>query len=94
MRITATPSLERATWTPGVIMYSNNQVQVIKVELPGVKMEDVQISVEPGVLIVTGASPCGTFLRRISLRYNAKRDQVKANLHKGVLEIRVPNPSI
>jgi HSP20 family molecular chaperone IbpA len=93
MNATATPTLERPSWTPGVIMYANTQVQVIKVELPGVKMKDVQIAVEPGVLTVSGTSTCGTFLRRIPLCYNATLDRVQASLRQGVLEIRVPNPA-
>jgi HSP20 family molecular chaperone IbpA len=74
-------------------MYANTQVQVIKVELPGVKMKDVQIALEPGTLIVSGTSPCGAFLRRVPLRYKATLDQVQARLREGVLEIRVPNPA-
>jgi len=94
MSATATSTLERPVWTPGVIMYANTQVQVIKLELPGVKMKDVEVAVEQCVLIVSGTSTCGTFLRRIPLRYNPTLDQVQASLRMGVLEIRVPNPDL
>lgn len=90
----ATPVHEQVTWTPGMTMYTNTQVQVINLELPGVKMRDVHMSVEPEVLTVSGTGPRGVFLRRVPLRYKVPLDRVQVHLCQGVLEIRVPNPAV
>lgn len=90
---TPTRPIENPTWTPGVIIYANYEEQVIKVQVPGVKAEDVRVCKEPGALVVSGNSPFGPFLRRIDLRYDAPLDQVKTSLRLGVLEIHVPNPN-
>jgi HSP20 family protein len=93
---------------PRVDVYEQDGNLVTKAELPGVKKEDIDISIEGGDLIIRGERKqesevkeenyyrmersSGTFYRRLPMPEGVQPDQITANFSDGVLEIRIPKP--
>jgi HSP20 family protein len=101
----------RALWadfTPKTDIFEHDGMLVIRAVLPGVRREDVEITVDDGDLVIAGErqvdrtvdeddyyqeeTAYGTFYRRIPLPVAAKLEQIKAAAKDGILEIRVPMP--
>ena len=96
----------REVWMPALDVYEKDGEMVIRLDLPGMEKEDVQVKVLDDVLIIEGerklektvedeAYLCqeacfGTFTRRIALPNPVEEYEVKANLENGVLEVHVP----
>jgi HSP20 family protein len=99
---------ERTMWAPRMDVYEKDNSIFVKVELPGLKKEDVTIEMEGDALIIRGESKAesevkeedyyrlertyGSFYRRLPLPTGVSRDQVEANLKDGVLEVHIPKP--
>jgi HSP20 family protein len=95
-------------FVPRVDIYEQNGDLITKAELPGVKKEDVDVSLEGGDLVIRGERKqesevkeenfyrmerlSGSFYRRLPMPEGVQADQIKANFSDGVLEIRVPKP--
>jgi HSP20 family protein len=95
-------------FVPRVDVYEQNGELITKAELPGVKKEDVDVSLEGGDLVIRGERKqeseikeenfyrmersSGSFYRCLPMPEGVKPDQVKATFSDGVLEIRVPKP--
>jgi HSP20 family protein len=95
-----------ATWTPAVEVIQKPNALVFRAELPGLKPEDVSISVDNGLLSISGERKqeheekrdgflrtersYGTFYRAFSLPEGADEDKIAASFKSGVLEISVP----
>ena len=63
----------------------------IKIELPGVKPEDVDVSVEGRALKVTGKSRHGKEFRyAYTLKHSIDSEKIKAKFTNGLLEILLP----
>lgn len=97
---------ERLLMTPTVDVMRRGEDLVIRAEVPGVKPEEIDISVTESVLTLKGErreehetkeedyylreSSWGTFERSIRLPEGADVDHVKAESRDGILEITVP----
>lgn len=97
---------ERRTFAPAVDIYEDNEAIHVKAELAGVKPEDVSISVENNVLTLSGKrkleksedregyhrieTSYGVFTRSFVLPESVKADEVEAEMHDGILEVRIP----
>lgn len=95
-----------STWYPHVDMYEKNDSLMVKADLPGMKKEDIQVSMDEGDLILQGQSKtesevkeedyfyaertAGSFYRRLALPADVKTEKIEANFKDGVLEIRIP----
>ncbi len=95
-----------ATWAPPLDVYETPDRFVIKVELPGVSGDEVDISVEDSTLQITGERKFyqgvsedsfhrverrfGTFGRTLSLPSNANLQGIQASFDAGILTIDVP----
>jgi len=93
-------------WTPAIEMYEEEDKFVIKAELPGLKEEDVDISVADNVLIIKGVRKTeneveeesyhfcercyGSFFRSIALPAKVDGEKVKAHYEDGMLDINLP----
>lgn len=93
-------------WNPAVDLYEDKDNVFVKAELPGLKKEDIEVSLEDGVLTISGERKSeekvegkearrserfyGQFRRSISLSSEVKADQVTANYKDGVLTITLP----
>lgn len=94
-----------AEWAPAIDAFSKNGDLVIKAELPGVKLEDVDITLQNGVLTISGEHKTdeegerggyhvrerryGTFRRSMTLPEGVDESKVHARFEDGVLEVVV-----
>lgn len=95
-----------ATAYPAFNVWSNEDGAVITSELPGVKMDELDLTVHGKTVTIKGARkeqqdqqqgqfvrrerPDGEFSRMIELPYQIDNAKVEAKLQNGVLEIKLP----
>jgi len=95
-----------AEWTPSVDISEDDKEWLIKAEIPEVKKEDVKVTVENGVLTVTGERKFekeekdkkyhriersyGNFFRSFTLPEGADGAKVSAEFKDGVLKVHLP----
>ncbi|HAL62313.1 MAG TPA: molecular chaperone [Chloroflexi bacterium] len=93
-------------WAPRVDMFDRADKVIVKAELPGVKKEDIDISITGGVLTIKGERRAeeeikdedyyccerfrGTFYRAIQLPTDVETEKIEANYADGILEITLP----
>jgi HSP20 family protein len=99
--------MSRGDWLPPVdIFQAPTGELVMKVEVPGIKKEDIDIRVENNTLTVRGERKLesevkqeqyhriertyGTFVRTFSLPNQVATDQVRADYRDGVLTVNLP----
>jgi HSP20 family protein len=103
------PLLETAAWFPEIDVFEKDNRLVTKVDLPGVKKEDVRVEVTDGHLAISGERKTeaeerkehfyrcereyGSFYRVVPMPEGAKLEDVKATFADGVLEVSVPLPA-
>jgi HSP20 family protein len=96
------------TWAPRVDVFEKENRLVTRVDLPGVKKEDVTVQVTDGHLALSGERrqekeekkanvyrterEYGSFYRAVPLPEGVKLEDVKATFADGVLEVSVPLP--
>lgn len=99
-------SMTVAEWAPLVDISEDDKEYLIKAELPGLKKDDVHISVEKGVLTITGERKFekeekdkkhhrverayGSFVRTFIVPDDAEADKVAAKFQDGLLTIHIP----
>ena len=83
-------------------VWQDDQAVTVEIDAPGVKAEDIDVSVHDGELIVRGERKCqrsdagcdtrtyGRFEQRVTLPAAADPDQVEARMADGVLTITLP----
>ncbi|MDF1525345.1 MAG: Hsp20/alpha crystallin family protein [bacterium] len=95
-----------AAFNPAVDIVDTVEDLQVKVELPGVKKEDVEVTLKDDVLSIKGEKneereekgenryyverSFGSFSRSVTLPSNVKTDKVKATFVDGVLRIILP----
>jgi HSP20 family protein len=93
-------------WTPALDIAERTDAYLVTVELPGVKLDDLEITLEDGLLTIQGERQCttessqeqyhrverssGAFRRAITLPAQVMADAVEASMEDGVLRILVP----
>ena len=93
-------------FTPAVDVHETDEEYLVKVDLPGVKSEDVSIEVSENVLAISGSRvpsetgnaqlverPYGSFARTLTLPQGVDADAIGADYQDGVLELRIPKPA-
>jgi HSP20 family protein len=93
-------------FTPPVDVHETEEEYLVKVDVPGVKSEDVNVEVNDSVLSISGSRtadetgtaqlierPYGTFTRTLTLPQGVDSDSIEAGYHDGVLELRIPKPA-
>ncbi len=97
---------EEMVWAPAIIVLEKEEEFVVKVELPGVKEEDVSVSVTGSTLTIEGDKEAesevkrngyyytetsyGSFSRSIIMPSTVDTGKIEASYDKGVLEITLP----
>jgi HSP20 family protein len=100
------PAAEDATFAPPLDVSENKEEVVVVAELPGVKKEEVKISLENGVLSINGKREediisgdargllreqrKGKFARTVRLPYEVDAAKISADLSDGLLRIVLP----
>ena len=98
-------SMTIAEWSPLVDITEDEKEYLIKTELPEVKKDDVKVTVENGVLTITGERQFekeekgrkyhrverayGNFVRSFTLPDDADANKVNAEFKDGVLKVHV-----
>lgn len=93
-------------WAPPVDICERQDGYVLTVELPGVKVEDLEIAFQDGLLTIQGERSrtqdapeeqfhllerrYGHFRRSITLPRHVQADAIEASTEDGVLHVRVP----
>jgi HSP20 family protein len=93
-------------WSPALDAFEDKDKYTVSVELPGLKKEDISVSVHDGVLTVSGERKSekdakdglvhrteryyGKFTRSVSLPAKVHADKVSAAYKDGVLTVEVP----
>ena len=94
------------TWSPALDVYEGKENFVVQAELPGLKREDIEVSLHEGTLTISGerkaekrhedaevyrAERCiERFPRTIGLAATVATDKVKASYTDGVLTVTLP----
>ena len=93
-------------WTPVLDLYEDKDNLLVKVELPGMKREEIEVSLHEGSLSISGERQSeekhkdadvyraerffGRFQRTVSLPSPVAADKVKAQYKDGILTITLP----
>jgi HSP20 family protein len=93
-------------WAPAVDVFEKDDKFVVKAELPGMKEEDINVSVVGDTLTIKGERKVesevkekdyyycersyGSFSRSLALPSNIDAGKIEANYEDGVLEISLP----
>jgi HSP20 family protein len=97
--------MTRAEWTPLVDIVEDDKEYLIKAELPEVDKNDVKVTLERGVLTISGERKAekkeegkkyhriersyGSFVRSFTLPDDADPNRVTADFKNGILHVRV-----
>jgi HSP20 family protein len=97
---------ESRGWAPPVDMIDRKNEILVRVDVPGLSEKDVHVSVDNGVLTISGAREeereskdedyyyserwAGSFSRSLMLPSGVDADGIKATLKHGTLEVRLP----
>lgn len=93
-------------FVPATDVYKKEGNLIVALELPGIEMKDVTVTLEDGELVVRGERKAskeiteedyyrletsyGSFERHIPVPERTKEDDVKASYRNGILEIALP----
>lgn len=93
-------------WSPQVDISEDDKEYLVKADLPEMKKEEVKVTVEDGVLSISGERKSekeeknkkyhriersyGTFLRTFTLPEDADAKKIAADFKEGVLKVHLP----
>lgn len=93
-------------WVPAVDIKEENSRFLIEADVPGVKPDDIDITMEKGILTLRGRRESesrteqdgyrrvervtGNFFRRFTLPDTADAEAIEAKFNNGVLEVSIP----
>ena len=97
-------------WGPAVDIVENDKELLLSADLPGVKLEDVEVKIEDGTLTLSGSRKFenednkngyhriersyGQFNRAFALPDSVDATKVAANFDSGVLKVTLPKKEI
>lgn len=106
----STPRVQTAPSYPAMNVWTNQDGAVITAELPGVKPDDIDISVVGDMLTLSGTRTpdklqegeryhrrergYGKFTRTFQLPFSVQADKVEATFNKGILSISLPRAEV
>ena len=95
-----------ADWVPAVDIVEEQDRFVLRADVPGVKADDIDVSMDQGTLSISGERHAiaageeggvqrieratGRFLRRFTLPETADAEGIAARCHDGILEVSIP----
>lgn len=94
------------TWTPAADLYETGEQFVLEIGLPGFRHDDIEVTVERGILTISGQRPMreddesytyhvrehtyDRFSRSFQLPTSVNADDVTAEFENGMLVVRLP----
>lgn len=94
------------TWAPAIDLYQDRDHLVVRAEVPGMKKEEIEVSLHDGALTISGERKAedkreegdnyrserfyGRFQRSVALPVAVKPDDVKASYKDGILTVTLP----
>ena len=100
---------KNTTWSPEIDVFEKDNRLVTKIDLPGMKKEDIKVEVVDGQLTIAGERKTeaeekkdnfyrcereyGSFYRAVPLPDGVSLADVKATFADGVLEVSIPLPA-
>jgi HSP20 family protein len=104
-RAGTTQEVQGAEWAPAIDVVQRDGDLVVRAELPGARPEDVDVTVQNGVLTISGKREeereeerggylvrerrSGFFRRSLQLAQDVDEDKINARFENGVLEVTV-----
>jgi HSP20 family protein len=101
-----TSRIEGSDWTPAVDIKEEADRYLLHADIPGVKADDIEVSMDKGVLTIKGERKHesteskegykrvershGVFMRRFSLPDGVDGENISASSKDGVLEVVIP----
>lgn len=106
-QLTGVPAVPKnGDWMPTVDVYEEEKELVVKVDLPGVKKEDVHITATEDALMIEGKTETeteekkdnyfarerryGSFMRRIPMPVTVNAEKAAATFDNGMVTIKLP----
>jgi len=99
-----------AGWLPDLDVFDADGKFVVRADLPGLRSEDIDVTVEGDLLTIKGhreearevkeedyycsERASGDFVRTVRLPDGAAADGIEARYENGVLELTVPKPAV
>ena len=97
---------EQMAWAPNIDVFEKGDKLVVKAEIPGMKEDEIHVSVEGDMLTIRGEKKTesevkeedyyrcersyGSFFRSVSLPSTVDASKVEADYEEGVLEVTLP----
>jgi HSP20 family protein len=94
------------TWTPAIDLTENEKEYIVRVEVPGIPRENLDVHLEGDILTLTGhrekevrqekenvlweEREAGKFLRSIRLPKAVEANKIEAVYNEGILTVRLP----
>ena len=95
-------------WVPAMDLVESEDEYVLRVDLPGMERDDVELELKENVLTLSGRREAehedtqkgfhrversfGSFSRSLELPAGVDPDALSADFDRGVLEVRIPKP--
>lgn len=104
------PAHRAKTWSPSMESFARENDLVVRLEVPGIEVNQVNITIKDNLLTISGERKhtetvheedyyaeefsYGAFERSLTLPREAKPEDVRATYQNGVLEIVVPQAAV
>lgn len=102
-------SPEGGAWSPAIDLVDSDDALVLRVDVPGIKPEEIKIELEGDILTISGEHEeateekderyvrrerrYGSFSRAMRVPAGIDPEKIEASCHDGVLEVKVPKPA-
>jgi HSP20 family protein len=99
---------EVSSWYPATDIYDTESEYVFNLEVPGFAKDEINVEIKEGILTISGERKAdeeaygsnvhraerrsGKFSRSFRLPKSVDGKNIKAKLHKGILELRIAKP--
>lgn len=100
------PGLFESVWGPAVDIYESKDDVIVRADIPGMKKEDIEISIQDDILVLKGERKAfeesedhanlrtersyGVFSRAFTLPAGVDTSKAAATYREGVLELKLP----
>jgi HSP20 family protein len=102
----AAPGKTTSSWVPAVDIIEHGDHFVLRADVPGVNPDDIEVSMDAGVLTLSGIRHAeeigedvsaqrterasGNFVRRFTLPETTNAEEIRAKSRNGILDVTIP----